>query len=44
MTDDLTGRILGLPVYSDLSPREDALLNDALDYVFRVAERSGMSS
>ena len=43
VTDDLTGRILCLPVYADLSAREDALLGDALDYVFRVATRSAVS-
>jgi dTDP-4-amino-4,6-dideoxygalactose transaminase len=37
-TDDLTGRILCLPVYADLSTEEHFLLNDALDDVFRVAE------
>jgi dTDP-4-amino-4,6-dideoxygalactose transaminase len=43
-TDDLTGRILCLPVYADLSAREGALLDDALEHVFRVADPPAMSS
>ncbi|MEK6327710.1 MAG: aminotransferase class I/II-fold pyridoxal phosphate-dependent enzyme [Actinomycetota bacterium] len=43
VTEDLTGRILCLPVYADLSDREAAMLNDTLDHVFRVADRSAMS-
>jgi len=44
ITDDLTGRILCLPVYADLSAREGALLNDALDHVFQGADPPAMSS
>ena len=44
ITDDLTGRILCLPVYADLSAEEDALLNDALDHVFRVTDPRAVSS
>jgi dTDP-4-amino-4,6-dideoxygalactose transaminase len=43
ITDDLTGRILCLPVYADLSAREGALLDDALEYVFRVADPPAVS-
>jgi dTDP-4-amino-4,6-dideoxygalactose transaminase len=43
ITDDLTGRILCLPVYADLSTQEQFLLNDALGDVFRVAAPSAIS-
>jgi dTDP-4-amino-4,6-dideoxygalactose transaminase len=44
VTDELTGRILCLPVHADLSTEEHFLLNDALGDVFRVADPSVISS